>query len=449
MKKAAITLTVLFILSLCLMISAGALIGGTAKEVSFTQENVVGDPASAEGFSVQSLFTLEGHAHWDTTLTLGEKPTWNTDFCYTTISKVESYPLERFALLYPITDFGIHSYSTLNLSEIPELRPYASVLREMAQEAPANAEEYAKTVALSDITDYFPIGLNTDADTLLFPFSFGASSDDNGFLAQYFHIPTEGYMVRLSVDTDASKNLIGASLTVQDAPIISATGYVTEDALYLAFGAEIAIPGSAPSGLYRFPITEYRGSSILEPDEAEMVLPLESNVIDLCTVGNEGTLFLLTVNPESGSQGIWIDADTGEVLYTFQEAADYSGSTVFLEGNHVIILSQPNEEAIPRRASVWEKDSDGQFEKTIDADISQATFSDCRSIRALYDEVQNRLLIAAFQNTYVSPSLQVAVCQEKAMTYAATFISSQDKLRKTTFFQAADEFPRLHLIQTQ
>ena len=143
------------------------------------------------------------------------------------------------------------------------------------------------------------------------------------------------------------------------------------------------------------------------------------------------------------------DNFTGEVLYTFQEAADYSGSTVFLEGNHVIILSQPNEEAIPRRASVWEKDSDGQFEKTIDADISQATFSDCRSIRALYDEVQNRLLIAAFQNTYVSPSLQVAVCQEKAMTYAATFISSQDKLRKTTFFQAADEFPRLHLIQTQ
>ena len=74
MKKAAITLAVLLSLSLCLMVSASAIIGGTATEVSFTQENVVGDPASAEGFSVQSLFTLKGHAHWDTTLTLGENP---------------------------------------------------------------------------------------------------------------------------------------------------------------------------------------------------------------------------------------------------------------------------------------------------------------------------------------------------------------------------------------
>ena len=49
MKKAAITLAVLLSLSLCLMVSASAIIGGTATEVSFTQENVVGDPASAEG----------------------------------------------------------------------------------------------------------------------------------------------------------------------------------------------------------------------------------------------------------------------------------------------------------------------------------------------------------------------------------------------------------------
>ena len=74
MKKAAITLAVLLSLSLCLMVSSSAIIGGTATEVSFTQENVVGDPASAEGFSVQSLFTLKGHAHWDTTLTLGKTP---------------------------------------------------------------------------------------------------------------------------------------------------------------------------------------------------------------------------------------------------------------------------------------------------------------------------------------------------------------------------------------
>ena len=72
MKKTAFTFAVLVFLSLCLIISASAIIGGTATDVFFTQENVVGDPASAEGFSVQSLFTLDGHAHWDTTLTLGK-----------------------------------------------------------------------------------------------------------------------------------------------------------------------------------------------------------------------------------------------------------------------------------------------------------------------------------------------------------------------------------------
>ena len=107
MKKAAITLAVLLSLSLCLMVSASAIIGGTATEVSFTQENVVGDPASAEGFSVQSLFTLKGHAHWDTTLTLGKNPTWNTDFSYSTIAKAESYSVEPYVNLYTLAGFSV------------------------------------------------------------------------------------------------------------------------------------------------------------------------------------------------------------------------------------------------------------------------------------------------------------------------------------------------------
>ena len=164
---------------------------------------------------------------------------------------------------------------------------------------------------------------------------------------------------------------------------------------------------------------------------------------------NGSELFLLTQVPKGGSLGIFIDANTGEVLHSFETAEDLTDATVFIEENYVVILSPPNEDAIPQRAVVWAKGSDGKYRKMIDTDISQATFSDCRSFRSLYDEVQNRLLIAAFQNTYVSPSLQVAVCQENPMTSAATFISSQDALRKTTFFQAADEFPRLHLAQTQ
>ena len=52
MKKAAITLAVLLSLSLYLMVSASAIIGGTATEVSFTQENVVGCAGFTVGFSV-------------------------------------------------------------------------------------------------------------------------------------------------------------------------------------------------------------------------------------------------------------------------------------------------------------------------------------------------------------------------------------------------------------
>lgn len=445
MKKTAFTLAVLVFLSLCLLISAGAIIGGTATDVSFTLENVVGDPAAAEGFSIQSFFTLEGHAHWDTTLTLGKNPTWNTDFRYTTFSKTRSGPMEPYMDFYAITDFSMRSYGILDPSQVPELKPYASVLRELAQEAPANAEEYTKTIPLSDVMDYLPLSLNIISDKMLYT----SPDDDNGFFTRYFHIPAEGYRVQLSVDTDADKNLIGAFLTILDAPSISSPVIRTEDALFFAFGAETPISGSAPFGVYRIPISDSDRSYGLKPNQTELVLPMEGNFTEPVLVENDGKLFVLAGIPEGGSQGLWMDTATGEVLYTFQDPEDYSGATVFADGDHVVILSQLNEEAIPRRASVWAKDADGQYRKTIDADISQAAFSDCRSIRTLYDEAQNRLLIATFLNTYVSPSLQVAVCQENAMTYAATFISSQDKLRKTTFIQPEEEFPLLHLAQAQ
>ena len=386
MKKAAITLTVLLILSLCLMISAGALIGGTATDVSFTQENVVGNPASAEGFSVQSLFTLKGHAHWDTTLTLGKNPTWNTDFSYSTIAKAESYSVEPYVNLYTLAGFSV-SESNINPEEYADLAPYAGVLAQMAQEAPAGAVGYTKTFPLSEIMPYFPLALDTYGTG--YAIDSSASLEMTDFLTRFFHIPTDGYEVQITIDTDGDKKIDGVNISVTEGPS-----------------------------------------------------PLNPGI-------NGSELFLLTQVPKGGSLGIFIDANTGEVLHSFETAEDLTDATVFIEENYVVILSQPNEDAIPQRAVVWAKGSDGKYRKMIDTDISQATFSDCRSFRSLYDEVQNRLLIAAFQNTYVSPSLQVAVCQENTMTYAATFISSQDALRKTTFFQAADEFPRLHLAQTQ
>ena len=447
MKKAAITLAVLLSLSLCLMVSASAIIGGTATEVSFTQENVVGDSASAEGFSVQSLFTLKGHAHWDTTLTLGKNPTWNTDFSYSTIAKAESYSVEPYVNLYTLAGFSV-SGSNINPEEHADLAPYVGVLAQMAQEAPAGAVGYTKTLPLSEIMPYFPLAL--DAYGTGYAIDSSASLEMTDFLTRFFHIPTDGYEVQITIDTDGDKKIDGVNISVTEGPSPLNPGIVVENSLYLAFEAwdwrtDEAIPGGAPSGIYRIPI-ENAAPSL---EQTELVLPVEGHFLKLGAMENGSELFLLTQVPKGGSLGIFIDANTGEVLHSFETAEDLTDATVFIEENYVVILSQPNEDAIPQRAVVWAKGSDGKYRKMIDTDISQATFSDCRSFRSLYDEVQNRLLIAGFQNTYVSPSLQVAVCQENTMTYAATFISSQDALRKTTFFQAADEFPRLHLAQTQ
>lgn len=447
MKKAAITLAVLLSLSLCLMVSASAIIGGTATEVSFTQENVVGDPASAEGFSVQSLFTLEGHAHWDTTLTLGKNPTWNTDFSYTTTAKAESYSVEPYVNLYTLAGFSV-SGSNINPEEYTDLAPYAGVLAQMAQEAPAGAMGYTKTFPLSEIMPYFPLAL--DAYGTGYAIDSSASLEMTDFLTRFFHIPTDGYEVQITIDTDGDKKIYGVNISVTEGPDPVRPGIVVENSLYLAFEAwdwrtDEPIPGGVASGVYRIPI-ENTSPSL---EQTEMVFPVEGHFLKLGAMENGSELFLLTQVAEGGSKGIFIDANTGEVFHSFETAEDLTDATVFIEENHVVILSQPNEDAIPQRAVVWAKDSDGQYRKMIDTDISQATFSDCRSIRTLYDEAENRLLIAGFQNTYVSPSLQVAVCQKNTMTYAATFISSQDALRKTTFFQAEEEFPQLHLVQAQ
>ena len=452
MKKAAITLAVLLTLSLCLMVSASAIIGGTATEVSFTQENVVGDPASAEGFSVQSLFTLKGHAHWDTTLTLGKNPTWNTDFSYTTTAKAMSYTPEPYVVLYGASYFSVYG-NDINTKEYLALTPFTEVLEEMAQEAPANAWGYTRTFPLTEVMDYYPLAL--DSSGTVFPLDTRQSLEITSILTRLFHVPANGYQVTLTISTDSDKNLTSIDFYIpDDNPNVHCPGVSAGNCLYLAFSPTDSltgetIPGCAPPGVYRIPILNPDSSPTLDEENARLLSALPENVYLLDKMDNGQDIFFLANNPEGDVEGGWIDAASGEIMQIFQESEDFSDATVFTEENHVVILSRLTENAIPQRASVWVKDSHGQYQKMIDADISQATFSDCRSIRTLYDEAENRLLIAGFQNTYVSPSLQVAVCQKNTMTYAATFISSQDELRKTTFFQAEEEFPQLHLVQAQ
>ena len=398
MKKTAFTFAVLVFLSLCLIISASAIIGGTATDVFFTQENVVGDPASAEGFSVQSLFTLDGHAHWDTTLTLGKNPAWNTDFSYTTFSRGTSNPIEPYVDLSAVTDFSIHSYITLDLSEIPGLLPYASVLNKMAQEAPANAEAYTKTMALSDVMDNLPLCLNTYANTLRYP------------------IP----------------------------------GVITDDALYLAFSAEKTISESAPFGVYRIPFSNSDGSHIFVQEQAELVLPMEGSFLSLCTMENESKLFVLNRCSDGGSQGTFIDIVSGQLLQSIQTPKTIYSEGILVQEDYIALLSGWDAEDYPdpQAVIVWAKGEDGQYHQTVDADFSQASFYHAWPYAVLYDHATGRLLFTAYTSR-TAPSLQIAVCQGDKMTYGATFRSSQDRLREAILFQSVEEIPRLYLAQAQ
>lgn len=323
----------------------------------------------------------------------------------------------------------------------------------MAQEAPANASQYTKTFPLTEVMDYYPLALDNYGTIL--SIDTRDSLEITGILTQLFHVPANGYQVTLSIDTGSDKNLTGIDFCIpDDNPNVHCPGVATGNCLYLVFSPTDSltgetIPGCASPGVYRIPILNPDSSPTLDAENTRLLSALPEDVYLLDKMDNGQDIFFLANNPEGNVEGGWIDAASGEIMQIFQESEDFSDATVFTEENRVIILSRLTEDAIPQRASVWVKGSDGQYRKMIDTDISQANFSDCRSVRTLYDEAENRLLIAAFRNTYVSPSLQVAVCQENAMTYAATFISSQDSLRRTTFFQPEDEFPRLHLAQTQ
>lgn len=248
MKKTAITLAVLLSLSLCLMVSASAIIGGTATEVSFTQENVVGDPASAEGFSVQSLFTLKGHAHWDTTLTLGKNPTWNTDFSYTTTAKAMSYTPEPYVVLYGASYFSVYG-NDINTKEYLALTPFTKVLEEMAQEAPANAWGYTRTFPLTEVMDYYPLALESSGT--VFPLDTRQSLEITSILTRLFHVPANGYQVTLTISTDSYKNLTSIDFYMpDDNPNVHCPGVAAGNCLYLAFSPLIRLPAKqSPAAL--------------------------------------------------------------------------------------------------------------------------------------------------------------------------------------------------------
>lgn len=455
MKKAALLMILLVILGAILLIGSSALIGGTTTNIYYTQENVIGNPASAEGFSLKTHNALQGHLHWDTTLTLGETPSWNTTSYYTTTQVAQSCPIEPRVQLFGSADFSMSSSGEIRPTEEPALLPYARVLSAMAQEAPPNALDYTKTVSLSSLMPNYPLSFFSDTASLQIGYEREAAQDTDRFFTQYFHVPTDGYSITISICTDENRNLTSVSLWAEYEPVIYSPGVIVGDMLYLAFGAWDSgtgeeIPGCAPSGIYRIPILSLDINPSLDTANMELFLPAEEPITFIDTMEQDTKLFFLSNKASGGYQGTWVDLATEEVQQTIPGDTEQPWSKVQVEEDYVVILSQRGETSTEIWATVWAKASGGEYRQAVHADISQSPILYPWKACGLYDHTSGRLLLAAFAGEYSDPTVHIALCKGNSLTYSATFVHNQATTQEQGMFLSLEDIqPALYLSTPQ
>jgi len=127
-------------------------------DVVYTQRTVSGDPAAADGLTLQHKVTYKEYLHWDNTLTFADgEHVSETKFTYTSDREYESRPYEYS---------GVMIWKNANADfdpsvPIEKLTGFSKITRELYDETAVGEIGY-RTVRLSDAYEYYPFDVQVD-----------------------------------------------------------------------------------------------------------------------------------------------------------------------------------------------------------------------------------------------------------------------------------------------
>lgn len=155
MRKALGLLILLLVLCTSSVVWCALTVYLPHDQVQFTQTVLAGDPATAEGLTVQTYATYQNHLFWDSmTQIQNSVPQTKTDYRFYQSEQSEvGDPSYRGVEIFSDVGTGASNYM-----DIPEnQRSGLELAYQELYESAVPGQEATKTIMLSDYCDYYPI----------------------------------------------------------------------------------------------------------------------------------------------------------------------------------------------------------------------------------------------------------------------------------------------------
>lgn len=433
MKKTLSLLLTLVFISILILTGGAMWVNHTETEIFYTEEVDFGDRGAAQNFSIRSLTTVNGHLHWDTVLTLGENPTWNTDFSFTNRNTWYSNPIEPYLNLYLQSNMGVSSSGGLEIEQYTELDFLAKAIEEVASHTQAGELEHTEILPLAQYLDYFSVGLD----------SVSWSPSENGEwwytewqeADQFFQIPVGEQQVRISVGKGVNGEIYNVSYQIYDAPFLNCITLPSQDGgWYMLYSGEDeegnSLMGAPKHGLYYLPIIDVEdGVQRIDTEHIKLLYQVEKGRTMFFT--DSGRKLLLQSGSGFGDQITVLDVATMQPIQTISldEKYQQGNEDLYVKNDYFVRICDQTrtegekEDLSAQFVQVWELGTDGQFHKTIDCDINETGLETYYWQDVIYNG--EKLMLCRYENDYNDPSIQVAVCDPEGLQYAAWWRNSQ------------------------
>lgn len=434
MKKTLSLLLTLVFISILILTGGAMWVNRSETEIFYTEEVDFGDRGAAQNFSIRSLTTADGHLHWDTVLTLGEVPTWNTDFSFTNRNTRYRNPIEPYLNLYLRNSVGVSSSGGLEkIEQHTELAFLAKAIEEVASRTQAGELEHIEILPLAQYLDYFSVGLD----------SVSWSPNENGEWRyiewldadQFFQIPVGEHQVRISVGKGVNGEIYNVSYEIYNAPFLNCITLPSQDGgWYMLYSGEDEegnpLMSTLKHGLYDLPVIDAEdGVQRIDTEHIQLLYQVEKGRTMFFT--DSGRKLLLQSGSGFGDQITVLDVATMQPIQTIslEEKYQQGSEDLYVKNDYFVrICDQTRTEGEKEVLSaqfvqVWELGTDGQFYKTIDCDINETGLETYYWQDVIYNG--GKLMLCRYEDIYTDPSIQVAVCDPEGLQYAAWWRNSQ------------------------
>lgn len=358
-------LAALALLSVGLTVWAHGSLYAQREAVEVEQEVLRGDPALAEGISLEIRTALDEHLFWETRITAGPELTYDTDYTYSAQERSRSY-----YSLFPETGLNVDVMGSAGITgewDTEDMRGMQKPFNDVAARCPAGTEDYTEVVRLRNYYEVYPLYVQNDFFDLL-PASTEADSfvidgdpelELQELLREYFPIPvSEDATMEVRIDKDIDGEIHSYGGSVID--LFYTYSVVRQGGVYFIFSSKENQPLLDTSlfplgyGVYFLPVVLTPAEAPDESDsfrisfgDPELVCPVDAAVESVYLCGEEtGGMYLIT--QQEDALDLTILDETGASTQTLQVLEGWPEAlpegerwldTLWLREGYLVVLS--------------------------------------------------------------------------------------------------------------